>query len=146
MGCRNSLVTDDEVDLARLGAQCLAALEKYSAPRAYELLLKKRAERHQWRLVKDDQLLRAVVRLCCFQRAQDSESWNNLRSIVEGMAESEKEILRSELGHKDGITDVPAFVPVGGAAFMSQVSQNAELGPKLGVQLLITIFQAAAKT
>merc|ERR1719517_180507 len=69
-----------------------------------------------------------------------------MKSIVETMSEEEKEVLRAELGHKDGITDVPAFVPIGGAAFMTKATQNASVGPKLGILLLIKILSAAARS
>jgi hypothetical protein len=63
--CSNILgdMDDADLDVIRLGAQSIMAIEKHPAPKAYELFLKKRAERVEWRLTKDDYLQRATVRL-----------------------------------------------------------------------------------
>lgn len=143
---RNILVTDDDVDLVRLSMQCLAAVEKYGPQRAYELFLKKRAERHAWRLTKDDFLHRAIVRLCCFAGLEDSDAWQQMMASVESLSHAEAETLKNELGHKDGMTDCPAFILVGAGAMMSKACSNATLGAEAGVKMLVRILADVAKT
>eukprot|EP00971_Amphidinium_carterae_P033447 658797-Amphidinium_carterae.1 len=55
---RTAKVSDAEVDIKRLCIQSLVAVDKRPAQRAYDILLKKRAERQAWRLVRDDYLMR----------------------------------------------------------------------------------------
>eukprot|EP00927_Polykrikos_kofoidii_P073691 TRINITY_DN69703_c0_g1_i1.p1 TRINITY_DN69703_c0_g1~~TRINITY_DN69703_c0_g1_i1.p1 ORF type:complete len:501 (+),score=107.53 TRINITY_DN69703_c0_g1_i1:82-1584(+) len=144
--CRNNLVTDDDVDRVRLGVQCIAAIEKYGAQRAYQLYLKKRAERHMWRLVKDDFQQRAVIRLCCLSGQEDDDTWNTMQSVFDHLEESEKEILKNELGRKDGIVDCPVFLLVAGADLVANACANPDLGADAAVKMIVRILGDATKS
>jgi len=143
---RNMVITDVDVDLVRLSFQCLVAVEKYGGQKAYELYLKSRAERHSWRLMKDDFLARATVRLCCLLGAEDVDAWNRMQAAVNSLPDAQRDVIRNELGRKDGIFEFPAFMLVGGTTFMTKACSNSAVGPQLGVHLLANIFAAAAQT
>lgn len=143
---RNILVTDEAVDLLRVGTENLASVEKYSASRAYELFLKKRAERHAWRLVKDDYMQRAIVRLCCFAGQEDDHAWSEVMKTVDDLPHHEKDVLKTELGRKDGLTWSPVYVPLGGSALLIEASANRQLTLRSAVRLLIRVFEDAART
>jgi len=129
-------------DLVRLVSLCVPGVEKHSASRAYELYLRKRAERHQWRLMRDDFAHRAIIRICCMLGSEDTRIWNEVQHIVESLDESEREVIKQELGQKDGLVCTPAFLLQGGASLMGQVLGNPRLKLKSGVKLLGHLCQA----
>lgn len=142
---RTAVVTNEAVDLVRLGSQCLASVEKCNAPRAYELFLKKRAERHQWRIVKDDNKARATVRLCCLAGDEKTEAWNEMTKLVDGLSAHEQEVLSAEIGRKDGITESPVHVPFGAGMLMAQAATNPRLSIASVVRLIIRILEDVAR-
>jgi len=146
VGCRSLLVAPEGVDLVRLATQCIGAIDKYNAPRAYELFLKKRAERHQWRLVKDDFMYRAIARICCFAGNDDTQAWGDMLHAVESLPDHDKEVLKRELGLKDGLTESPVYFLVGAGGFMSQACMNPELTAFPALRLLSRILEDAART
>mmetsp|Transcript_107582 Transcript_107582/g.286299 ORF Transcript_107582/g.286299 Transcript_107582/m.286299 type:complete len:495 (-) Transcript_107582:133-1617(-) len=141
--CRGSLIADEAADLAKLGAQCLTAVEKYSAVRAYELFLKKRAERHSWRLMKDDLLHRAVVRLCCFAGQEDDAAWSGMQAMVSAFSDGEKEVLKAELARKDGS---PVYVPVGAGALLGLAASQDQYALRVAVKAIIKALEDASRT
>lgn len=145
--CSNMVgdLDDADLDVIRLGAQSLMAIEKHPAPKAYELFLKKRAERVEWRLAKDDFLQRATVRLCCLAGHTDADSWNNMQSIVEGLADAEKDALKNELGRKDGVADIPAYIPVGANKLLEAANRNEEVGMAAAVRIVARILDDTAR-
>mmetsp|Transcript_165292 Transcript_165292/g.401656 ORF Transcript_165292/g.401656 Transcript_165292/m.401656 type:complete len:498 (+) Transcript_165292:117-1610(+) len=142
--CRGSLLADEAADLAKLGAQCLQAVEKYSAARAYELFLKKRAERHSWRLMKDDFLHRAIVRLCCFAGNEETEAWSAMMEMVEGLSDDEKDVLKAELARKDGVSESPVYVPVGAAELLGPAAAEGEAALRVAVRVLALVLKDAS--
>lgn len=120
---RSRVFSADMVDAARAATQCVAELQRASAPRAYELLLKRRAEKHQWRVVRDDFLLKAVVRLCCMAGLEETSSWEEVLQFVDALADSEKEMLQLELGAMDGITQSPACILSGASDVLQQAAK-----------------------
>jgi len=143
---RTTSFTDEDIDLLRLGTQCLAAVEKLSAPRAYEMLLKKRAERFAMRLVRDDFTMRAIIRLSCFAGAEDKDSWNAMSIAVDSLDEHQKEIMKAELGRKDGISESPVFVLSGSREFLGSAKANPQVSNKSMVVMLARLLEDAAKT
>jgi len=138
---RNHLVTDELADIVRLGAQCLSSVEKHTGAKAYEQLLKKRAEKHAWRLVRDDFLLRAVVRLCCATRREDTEWWQQVEQVVETLGDVEKEVLKVELGRKDGISESPVLAMQGLSSYMVAALGNDSIDLKTAIKLVINIVE-----
>lgn len=143
--CRSFLIRDEAVDAVKLGTHCLASVDKFNAQRAYELYLKKRAEKHSWRIVRDDLQLKAIVRICCLAQLEDSESWNQTLALVEALPEHEKEVLKAELARKDGVSDSPAYILVGASKFMEAAHLNKALGLRPAMLLLARILEDAAR-
>jgi len=143
---RNINVKDEAIDMLRLGSQCLVAAEKYSAQRAYELFLKKRGERHSWRLGRDDLLHRAVIRLCCFMGVEDSSTWGSMLMAAEALPERERGILKAELGRKDGLAHSPAYVLMGSGVFLANAHHNSDLGLQPAVSMVARVLEDAART
>jgi len=142
--CRATLFEDEQVDVARLAVQCLIATERYTPARAYEMFLRKRAEKYQWRLVKDDYQHRAIVRLCCMIGVENSDTWNAVLAAVEELDEPVLEVLKLELGRKDGLTEAPVFWLDGGAALMQAAHKNASVGAKAAAEVIARILDAAS--
>jgi len=143
--CRSALIRDDAVDFVRLATQCIASLETYSAPRAYEMFLKKRAERHSWRVVRDDHALKSIVRLCCLAGLDDTDAWNRMMSAVEQLPEREQEVLHTELGRKDGCVDSPAYVLLGAGEFMRCACSSQALGATPSLLFLARILEESSR-
>mmetsp|Transcript_46386 Transcript_46386/g.93613 ORF Transcript_46386/g.93613 Transcript_46386/m.93613 type:complete len:498 (+) Transcript_46386:1-1494(+) len=139
--CRGSLVADEEADLAKLGAQCLMAVEKYSAARAYELFLKKRAERRSWRLMKDDLLHRAVVRLCCFAGQDEDGAWSAMQAMVKALPTAQKEILQAELVRKDGVSEMPVYVLAGAGALLGLAASQGQAQLQVAVGVVVRVLK-----
>lgn len=144
--CRNTVVSDDTVSMIKLAGHCVASVVKYSPQRAYELFLMKRAERHAWRLNRDDLLQRAIVRLCCLAGVEDDEAWGAMLMAVEGLPEKDQAVLKSELGHKDGLSNVPVYVLVGGSAFFPACRNNPDIELGAAVMMMTRILDTAAKS
>lgn len=146
--CSNMVgdVEDADLDVIRLGAQSIVAIEKHPAAKAYELFLKKRAERVGWRLTKDDFMQRASVRLCCLAGYTDADSWASMEAIVGGLAETERDALKNELGRKDGIADTPAYILVGACKLMDAAGRNEEVGMQSAIQMMARILDDTART
>jgi len=142
---RGELVKSEVADIARMANQCFNSLEKYNASRSYELFLKKRCESHSWRLMKDDYVVRAIVRLCCFAGSEDTDFWNEMLAMYETLSSEQKATLRVELGRKDGLAESPVCVPMGVAAFLRAACANSALNAKPAVLLLATILGDATK-
>lgn len=144
--CRSAIVSDANIELLTLGTQCFTAVQKYSALRAYELFLKKRAAAHSWRLVRDDFLHRAIIRLCCFRGVEEDENWSEMLQAVESLGEHEQMLLKVELGQKDGVADVPVYVLHGAGALMQAAGANADVGLKAGVLSICRTLDDAHRT
>lgn len=146
--CSNMLgdMEDAELDIIRLGAQSLMAIDKHPAPKAYELFLKKRAERVEWRLSKDDYPQRSIVRLCCLAGLTDADSWNQMQSIVDGLAEAEKDALKNELGRKDGVADLPCYIVIGASKLLEAANRNEEVGLAAAVQIIARVLDDTARS
>lgn len=142
--CRSLIVSDKVVDLVRIGTQCLTSLSKYSAPRSYELMLKKRGERHAWRMGRDDFMMRAIVRVCCLAGREDDESWTEIRSIVEGMSDFDKEALKVHVGRRDGIGEEPVYVLRGAGSLLARASAVGKVAEVL--RLLCQVLEDCART
>jgi len=142
---RSAVLSDEFVDLARIGAQSLLAVEKYSAPRAYELYLKKRAERHSWRIVRDDLFMKAIVRLCCFTGREDTDFWNQMLNTCEELPDHEKEVLKVELARKDGCAESPVYVLAGAGRFLEATAADDGLGTTPSLLMLARILEDAAR-
>lgn len=143
---RSAIVSDASVELVALGAQCLNAIQKYSAVRAYELFLKKRAGAHTWRLVRDDFLHRAIIRLCCFRGVEEDEAWTEMLTAVDGLGDFEQNMLKIELGQKDGLAEVPAYVLYGAGALMSAAGANPDVGLQQAVTAMCRAIDDATKS
>jgi len=143
--CRNTHVSADTIDLLRLSMQSLGTVEKTSAARAYEMLLKKRAERHGWRLVRDDYIHRAIIRLCCMSGQEEKELWGNLLVAVEDMSDQEQAILKMELGCKDGIVEAPAFILEGGSRLLWGLRVKQSEVPS-AIHLLASVLEDASRS
>jgi len=134
-------VPQESGDIIRLIGLCFPGVEKHSASKAYELYLRKRAERHQWRLMRDDFMHRAIIRLCCMSGSEDSKVWNEIQHVVEGMSDAEKEVLKVELGQKDGVASSPAILLIGGAELMAQAMSNPVIGLRPAVKLFCKLLE-----
>lgn len=144
--CRTVLVPNEAVDLARLGGECLADVAKHSAPRCYELYIKKRGERHGWRVVREDLSLLAIVRLCCFAGCEDTDAWSLMLSTVDSLPDHEKEVLKTELARKDGFFESPVYVLLGAGKFMEAATVNTSLTAKPALLLLARVLEDAARS
>jgi len=144
--CRSTIVKESDVELVVLGAQCLNAVQKYSAVRAYELFLKKRAATHSWRLVRDDFLHRAIIRLCCFRGIEEDEAWSEMLMAVEGLGNFEHDMLKAELGQKDGLAEVPVYVLYGAGALMAAAGANPAVGLQQAVTAMCRSIDDASKS
>jgi len=144
--CQQMVVEDVALDLVRLSGQCIAALEKHGAARAYELFLKKRAEWHSWRFARDNLLHHAVVRLCCFLRTEDEKAWSELSATMDKFSESEKDLLKTELAFKDGLNETPVYYLQGIGALMSAAWKNPKVTINSGLKMLIKILEAVAQS
>jgi hypothetical protein len=146
--CRSTIVSDASVELVALGVQCLKAVEKYSAARGYELYLKKRAAPHSWRLVRDDFIQRAIIRLCCFRGIEEDEAWNDMLTAVDGLGDASEEhkILKTELGQKDGLADVPVYVLQGAGALMVAAGANSDVGLQPAVKVMCRAIDDVTQT
>jgi hypothetical protein len=143
---RNIIGTAESVELLMLGGQCLNTVQKYSAVRAYELLLKKRGANHSWRLAREDYLQRAIIRLCCFRGIEEDEAWNEMLATVDSLGESERHVLRTELGQKDGLAEVPVYVLCGASALMSAAGANPDVGLQSAVTAMCRAIEDATKS
>jgi len=141
--CRTVVISDANVEFVSLGAQCLASVTKYNGPRAYELLLKRRGAAHNMRLVRDDFLNRAIIRLCCFRGIEEDEAWAEMPNLVQELGDRETRALQVEIGQKDGLAEVPAYVPCGAAALMQAGTTNADVGVKSAVIALCRVLDEA---
>lgn len=144
--CRSTIVSDANVELVVLGAQCLNAVQKYNAARAYDMFLKKRAAAHSWRLARDDFLHRATIRLCCFRGIEEDEAWSEMLAAVESLSSSERDILKIELGQKDGLAEVPVYVLHGAGALMATAGNNPEVGLQQAVRAMCRAIDDATKS
>jgi len=144
--CRTRLVPSEAVDLARLGCECLTDVSKHSAPRCYELFIKKRGERHSWRVVREDLSLKAIVRMCCFAGCEDTDAWSLMLSTVDALPDHEKEVLKTELARKDGFFESPVYVLEGAGKFMEAATTNNNLTAKPALLLLARILEDAARS
>mmetsp|Transcript_75260 Transcript_75260/g.121514 ORF Transcript_75260/g.121514 Transcript_75260/m.121514 type:complete len:501 (-) Transcript_75260:97-1599(-) len=142
--CRTLQVPNEEADIVKLVSQCAPSIEKNSASRSYELYLRKRAERHQWRLMRDDFMFRAIIRLCCLMGSEDAALWTEMLNIVETLTDQEKEVLKNELGTKDGLTCTPVFLLGSGSELVKLGATNQKLPLKSIVRLVIRILEDAA--
>lgn len=144
---RCSMLSNESVDLARIGAQSLLAVEKYSAPRAYELLLKKRAERHSWRIVRDDLFMKAIVRVCCFSGREDTDFWNQVLNSCEELPDQAKEVLKVELARKDGCVESPVYILLGAGRYMEAAASDDvfSVGVPAALILLTRILEDASR-
>eukprot|EP00931_Biecheleriopsis_adriatica_P021137 TRINITY_DN13913_c0_g1_i1.p1 TRINITY_DN13913_c0_g1~~TRINITY_DN13913_c0_g1_i1.p1 ORF type:complete len:514 (+),score=131.01 TRINITY_DN13913_c0_g1_i1:76-1617(+) len=133
-------------DLIRVVGTCLPNVEKNSASRAYELYLRKRAERHQWRLMRDDFMHRSIIRLCCMVGIEKTSTWNEIEALVESLSDKEKQVLKSELGEKDGIACVSGYVLTGISKLLAQVFNNERLNLRSGVRLVIRLLEALVQS
>jgi len=133
------------LEFLRLGGQCLTALEKYTAPRAYEMYLKKRAERHSWRLVKDDFRTRCVIRLCILARLEETPQWLKMHSAFDELPKREQQVLEAEVGRKDGVNEMQTYVMYGASALLEQAWANDAVGARPALLLLARILQDAAR-
>jgi len=143
---RDKIMTDASVELVGLSVQCLQTVQKYSALRSYELYLKKRAGAHSWRLVRDDWLQKATTRLCCFRGVEDDEAWSQMLVAVEGLGEFEQHILKTELGQKDGLAEVPVYVLQGAGKLMAEAGANPDVGLAQAVTALCRAIDDAMKS
>eukprot|EP00933_Yihiella_yeosuensis_P030489 TRINITY_DN2412_c0_g1_i1.p1 TRINITY_DN2412_c0_g1~~TRINITY_DN2412_c0_g1_i1.p1 ORF type:complete len:497 (+),score=83.24 TRINITY_DN2412_c0_g1_i1:132-1622(+) len=131
---------EEVADILKCVIRYVPGVEKHSAHRAYELYLRKRAERHQWRLMRDDFAHRAVIRLCCLTGSEDTELWNEIQDIVQGLTPEQKQILTDEMGTKDGVTATPAYSLNGSGAIMAFATlSRSKLQPL--ILLLIKILE-----
>ncbi|CAE7569806.1 unnamed protein product [Symbiodinium necroappetens] len=135
-------VAPEVADVVRIVSASAPNIEKHSASRAYELYLRRRAECHQWRLVRDDFRHRAVIRLCCMAPRLEASVWEEIKKAVEGLPEAARGRIENELGLKDGVTSMPAFVLEGASQFMTQVGNNPHLDYQSGVHLLARVLEA----
>eukprot|EP00439_Symbiodinium_sp_Y106_P065923 s1908_g10.t1 len=136
-------VAPEIADVVRIVSASAPSIEKHSASRAYELYLRRRAECHQWRLVRDDFRHRAVIRLCCMA-GTETKAWEEIKKGVEGLPEAARGRIENELGLKDGVTSMPAFVLDGASQFMMQVGSNPHLDYQSGVHLLARVLEELA--
>lgn len=143
---RSADVSSETADIVRLAGQAIASLDKYAAPRAYELYLKRRAERMHWRLPREDHLQRAIIRLACAQGIEESEAWSEMMAAVEGLTDREKEAVQVELGVKDGLSEAPAYVLEGGGLFLAEAYENDQVPLESGVKMLARILEDASRT
>mmetsp|Transcript_16269 Transcript_16269/g.48408 ORF Transcript_16269/g.48408 Transcript_16269/m.48408 type:complete len:510 (-) Transcript_16269:42-1571(-) len=143
--CRCRPLRDEEVDAVKLAMRCMASVDKYSAPRAFELYLKKRAEKHAWRLARDDVRVKAVARLCCLAGLQDTESWNGMLSMAEDLPDRATEILETELARKDGCLVCPAYTLLGASRLLEAAVANPALGARPAALLLAKILEEAGR-
>lgn len=143
------------VELVKLGAQAVAAVEKYSAQKAYELFLKKRAEQVEWRLIRDNALQRAVVRVCCMAGLETKEEWDEVEAAMKHLSETEREVFQREVGQKDGTPGGPAaekgptFVLAGASLYLRRARLNpfAEaLFPGPALKVLVRILEEATRS
>merc|ERR1719221_455569 len=63
-----------------------------------------------------------------------------MTQLVQGLPESEREVLSAEVGRKDGITESPVLVPFGAGYLMNQPSTNPQLSIISVVRLLIRVL------
>jgi hypothetical protein len=143
--CREVEIVQNDLEIACLGIASLGFLEKYSPQKAYEIFLKKRAERHSWRLLRDDHHGRAAVRICCFAGNEDDEAWFRAQEVVNSLNEGELDVLVNELGHKDGVNDWPAFSLDGAGTLMAHAQPGGKIQLASAVRFLIKVLKEAAK-
>jgi hypothetical protein len=143
---RTTIVSDANVEFVTLATSCLHAVQKYSGARAYDLLLKRRASAHSWRLARDDFFHRAVIRLCCFRGIEEDEAWSEMLTMVQSLGEMENHVLTVEIGQKDGLAEVPVYVPCGAAALLAAASANADVGVMPAVIVLCRVLDEARTT
>jgi hypothetical protein len=136
----------EAADVLRLTLQTLPGIDKHPVSRSYELYLRKRAERHEWRLMRDDYMHRAIIRLCCLTNSEDTLLWTDIQKAVEALPETAQEALKMELGAKDGVAAVPGYSLHGGSSFMEIALANPNLGVAPAVQMLARILEAADET
>lgn len=144
--CRSATSSGQIADLARLAGQAIVNCDKYAAPRAYEMYLKRRAERRQWWLAREDHLQKATIRLACALGFEDPDAWSATMEAVGELSEREKEALKTELGRKDGLAESPAYVLEGCGAFLAQAYANERVTLESAVKLLARILEDAGQT
>eukprot|EP00928_Gymnodinium_smaydae_P098912 TRINITY_DN9308_c3_g1_i1.p1 TRINITY_DN9308_c3_g1~~TRINITY_DN9308_c3_g1_i1.p1 ORF type:complete len:502 (+),score=101.24 TRINITY_DN9308_c3_g1_i1:1777-3282(+) len=140
---RETLVMDEDAQLVLLAAQSFLDIERASPQRACELYLKRRAEKHSWRLIKDDHPQRALVRLCCLAKSENPEVWNSLQSAYLALDDASLQLLSVELGRKDGILDFPVIVPHGASGFVSGACAEGGAGAEAALQVLVKVLSIA---
>merc|ERR1712232_1612 len=143
--CREVEIVQNDLEIACLGIASLGFLEKYSPQKAYEIFLKKRAERHNWRLLRDDFHARAAVRICCFAGNEDDAVWAQAQDIIDKLSEGELDVLIKELGHKDGVNDWPAFSLDGAGTLMAYAQPGGKIPLASAIRFLIKVLKEAAK-
>jgi len=143
--CRSQEVPPESVDILRATCQCVHSLKQYSGPRSYEMILKRRAESHDWRIVRDDHTAKATVRICCFAGIEDSKVWNDIQKTVEQLPDAEKDALKMELARKDGCAESPVYKCLGAGRFVEAGIKNASISTRALLLLLARVLEGVAK-
>lgn len=143
-GLANKLGTDKCVDDIRLSVQCLVAVNIHTPQRAYELYLKKRGEQHGSHLMREDFMQRAVIRLCCFAGLGTNEAWAEMMQAIESLAETEKEVLRIELGQQDGVSESPVYFLCGASELFKEAQKSQHISSDEVVRLLARLLDEAS--
>merc|ERR1712072_582263 len=67
-------------------------------------------------------------------------------AAVEGLGNFENEILKAELGQKDGLAEVPVYVLCGAGALMGNAGANPDVGLQQAVTALCRAVDEATKS
>lgn len=92
--------------------------------------------------MRDDFAQRALVRLCCLGE-ETKDDWSEMRATVDALPDHEKNVLKTELGEKDGLSATPVFVPRLAGKFLSLARRNESVGLRSALLLLARIFEEA---
>lgn len=142
---RNVVVTDEALDILRQVGTAVVGLEKTGGAKAYETVLKKRAEIYHMRIVRDDWLMRTVVRVACLSRREDHDWWAEVQRTVEGLPQEALQVLTDELGQKDGIMTSPVIMMPGLSTFLMAACVNNAIGLKSALLLLTNILKEMSR-
>lgn len=140
--CRSAAPTDANIELITMGAQCLRAVNKFTAAKAYQGLLKKRAAVHSWRLTENG-LHRAKVRLCCFRGSEEDEAWKEMQLAVESLGPNEQMVIGNEIGKYQASAGAPMLVTSGASALMVNAGINNDVGLAPAVIAMSRALEAA---
>ncbi|CAK0904969.1 unnamed protein product, partial [Prorocentrum cordatum] len=137
-------MTDEFYSNYKVGLDVLKHLMRESAQQVYERFLKERARAQALSFYPHDPASRARVRLACLARVFDAEGGREVSEALAGMEPGQRRSLIHFL-NADGIDQKPGFLLYFAPHVLANARRNPSIGLTLGLEMLVTVYEAAAR-